>query len=324
MFLRHPPPTGTLFPHIARNAPSWQRAGATFLQNFYDDLCTPPGLPGYIFSGSSTAPFRRQDLLREFVDANSHLHVCAACDESGSHTMVDDSIGAGIEHYFPKSYYPHLACHPFNLLLICPLCNSFVKQTTDPLRGRSASQRNLEDIHLPYRDIGLGARTYLQVRFGKAPTLTRLGPLKPRRAIALRQSITAFGDAYKIPQRWQGKVNTIGENLFRRIRQFLQYGWHIPADETMPRTLLTALDHLLCDLNENQGKEPFAFAMTWWLATLINQEVEPATHNPAHPMPQLSILLQALSIDTGAQPGAMLPTTSTQLATARSLRGLLQ
>jgi hypothetical protein len=64
--------------------------------------------------------------------------------------------------------------------------------------------------------------------------------------------------------------------------------------------------------------------MTWWLATLINQEVEPATHNPAHPMPQLSILLQALSIDTGAQPGAMLPTTSTQLATARSLRGLLQ
>lgn len=49
-----------------------------------------------------------------------------------------------------------------------------------------------------------------------------------------------------------------------------------------------------------EGKEPFAFAMTWWLASLINQEVEPATQNPSHLMPQLSALLQALSIDTGA------------------------
>src|SRR5262249_24703661 len=162
---------------------------------------------------------------------------------------------------------------------------SFVKQTTDPLRGRSVSRRNLEDIHLPYRDVGIGAQTYLHVRLGKGPTPTRLGPLKPREARELRQSIAAFSHVYKIPRRWQGKVDTIGESLFRRIRQFLRYGWHIPTDETMPHTLLTALDHFLCEIYENQGKEPFAFAMTWWLATLINQEVEPATHNPAHPMP---------------------------------------
>ena len=229
-----------------------------------------------------------------------------------------------MEHYLSKSRYPHLACHPFNLLLICPLCNSFVKQTTDPLQGRSARRRNLEDIHLPYRDVGLGARTYLQVRLGKESTPTRLGPLRPREATNLRQNIAAFGDVYKIPRRWQGKVNTIGENLFRRIQQFLRHGWHIPEDETMPHMLLTALDSLLCDLYEDQGKVPLAFAMTWWLATLINQEVEPAIHNPAHPMPQLSILLQALSIATSAQPGAGLPTSSAQLATARSLRRLLQ
>jgi hypothetical protein len=33
-----------------------------------------------------------------------------------------------------------------------------VKRVTDPLRGRSASRRNLEDIHLPYRDVGLVLR----------------------------------------------------------------------------------------------------------------------------------------------------------------------
>jgi len=321
-FLRYP--IGALFPHIARNATSWQRAGATFLQNFYDDLCIRLGLPGYIFSGSDAATFRRQELLREFVNANTHLHVCAACDESGSYTIVDNSIRAGIEHYLSKSHYPHLACHPFNLLPICPLCNSFVKQEADPLGGRSARRRNLEDVCLPYREVGLGSRTYLQVRFGKAPTPTQLGPLRAREATDLRQRIAAFGAVYKIPQRWQGKVNTVGENLFRRIRQFLRNGWHIPTDETMSHTLLTALDHLLCDLCENQGKEPFAFAMTWWLATLINQKVEPATHDPSHPMPQLSILLQALFIDTSAQSGAGIPTSSAQLATARILRGFLQ
>jgi len=72
-FLRYP--TGALFPHIARNATAWQSAGATFLQNFYDDLCTPFGLPGCIFSGSDAAIFHRQELLHEFVHA---IRICTS------------------------------------------------------------------------------------------------------------------------------------------------------------------------------------------------------------------------------------------------------
>lgn len=321
--LRHP--VGPLVPYVSKNAASWQKSGAAFLLKFYDDLCDPRGLPGDLFSEPATASFSRQDFLAGFIGTNSHLNVCAVCDESGYHTVVDDSIRTGIEHYLPKNRYPHLSCHPFNLLPICLHCNTLVKGEADPLNGRANNRRGLEDVLLPYRESGLGSRTYLEVRLGKTSASTRLGQLKPRTATDLRQRIAAFGDIYKVPRRWQGQVNTIGETLFRQIRRFLS-GWNISGDH--PMSLLNALDQLLCDLYANQGKEPFAFAMTWWLATLINQEVEPATHNPSHAMPQVAVLLQALSIgsdqdrDTPSGPG--IATSSQQLATARSLRELIR
>lgn len=321
-FLRHP--VGPLTSYVRRNAAPWQKAGAEFLLKFYDDLCTQPGLPGDLFSELAAPPFRRQDFLAGFVGANSHLTVCAVCDESGYRTVVEDSSIAGIEHYLPKSRYPHLACHPFNLLPICSLCNS-VKRDADLLKGPIETPRNLENVLLPYREQGLGSRTYLEVRFGGTSASTRLGQLQSRTGTDLRQRITAFGDIYKVPKRWRGQVETIGESLFRQMRRFLT-GWNIARDN--PLTLLGALDQLLYDLYENQGREPFAFAMTWWLAALINQEVEPATRSPSQSMPQVAALLQELVAWTGQETdprsaSGRLPHPN-HLALARSLRQVIR
>jgi len=293
------------------------------LRNFYDDLCEPSGLPSYLFAQHGAIPFRRQDFLARFEQANRGLYVCAVCDETLYRTVVDGDVYSEIEHYLPKSRYPHLACHPFNLLPICSSCNR-LKGSVDPLQGRTGNRHDLEDILLPYREPGLGSRTYLYVQLGRTPDTTQLSQLRPRPAIDLHQRIATFAGVYKVPKRWQGQIKTIEDTLFRRIRHALQLGWHASRGGTMPQILLAVLDQLLEVLHEAQGQEPFAFAMTWWLATLINQEVEPATRNPAHPMPQLSILLQALSIDTSVQSGTGLPTSSAQFGTARSLRGLLQ
>jgi len=310
-------------PHRDKNAIPWQKAGAIFLRNFYDDLCEPSGLPSYLFAQHGAIPFRRQDFLARFEQANRGLYVCAVCDETLYRTVVDGDVYSEIEHYLPKSRYPHLACHPFNLLPICSSCNR-LKGSVDPLQGRTGNRHDLEDILLPYREPGLGSRTYLHVQLGRTPDTTQLSQLRPRPAIDLHQRIATFAGVYKVPKRWQGQIKTIEDTLFRRIRHALQLGWHASRGGTMPQILLAVLDQLLEVLHEAQGQEPFAFAMTWWLATLINQEVEPATRNPAHPMPQLSILLQALSIDTSVQSGTGLPTSSAQFGTARSLRGLLQ
>ena len=323
-FLRHP--VGSLTPHVGKNASPWQKAGAKFLLNFYDDLCASSGLPDYLFSESDASPFRRQDFLAGFRDTNRDLYVCAVCDESGYYTVVDDATYTEIEHYLPKSRYPHLACHPFNLLPICHHCN-FLKRHTDPLKGGSRNQRALEHILLPYREPGLGSRTYLPVQLGTTYTTTRFGKLKSRETIDLGQRIEAFGEVYKVPKRWQERTDEIGEKLFRRIRQLLQSGPGLPSDSGRLQALLTVLDFLLYFLaQEEHGKEPFAFAMTWWLATLINHEIVPATQNPAHPMPQVTALLQAVAIEsnTDVQSRPETPAHAKRLAMARSLRELIR
>ena len=292
LLLRHP--LGPVESHIERTAPSWQKAGATFLRGFYEDLCSSTGFPGYFFSEHNANPFGRQDFLEAFVAANRGLYVCAVCDESGYRTTLDDNTYTDIEHYLPKSRYPHLACHPFNLIPICHLCN-FTKGSADPLVRQSNMRCDLEDIFLPYREPGLGSRTYLQVTLGKTLTAAKLGRLKPQGVTDLRQRIEAFGNVYKVPKRWHSRVDEIGEKLFRRIRQFLQDGQGGLLNFSLPQTLLNALDQLLGYLhNEDQGKDPFAFAMTWWLVTLINQEVEPAIRKHSRLASQPSALLQEI------------------------------
>ena len=293
MFLRRPTSLDSLMPSVMRTSPAWQKAGATFLLRFYSDLCSSAGFPEYFFSEGDATSFGRQDFLKAFVTENRELHVCAVCDESGYRTAVDNTIRTDIEHYLPKSRYPHLACHPFNLLPICHLCNS-VKSNTDPLKGSSGTQRHLGDILLPYREPGLGSQTYLQVTLGETLPRAEFGQLKPRVTVDLRQRIQAFGNVYKVPHRWHGQMDEIGDKLFRRARQFLQNGQPPSPNWKTPQAVLGSLDQLLSYLYEDQGKDRFAFAMTWWLATLINQEVEPSAHSPSPSASQPSALLQEL------------------------------
>jgi 5-methylcytosine-specific restriction endonuclease McrA len=176
--LQHP--IGPIDPHVRKIASLWERAGADFLRRFYVDLCSPAGLPGCIFSEPVGGSFGRQDLLAAFKDANRHLHVCAVCDETGYHTTLRGHIYAELDHYLPESVYPHLACHPFNLVPICHHCNAMIKGKANPLQGLARNRLSVEDIFLPYRETGLGSRTYLQVRPGGALTEAEFGELRPR------------------------------------------------------------------------------------------------------------------------------------------------
>ena len=96
-FLQHP--IGHINTHVRKTASLWERAGADFLRRFYVDLCSPAGLPGYIFCEPGSDSFGRQDLLTAFKSTNRHLHICAVCDETDYHTMPNDRILAQIDHY---------------------------------------------------------------------------------------------------------------------------------------------------------------------------------------------------------------------------------
>jgi hypothetical protein len=75
--------------------------------------------------------------------------------EEAQHTINRDEL-----YYLPESAYPHLACHPFNLIPVCHHCNAMIKGKANPLQGSSRDWLSVEDIFLPYRETGLGARTY--------------------------------------------------------------------------------------------------------------------------------------------------------------------
>jgi hypothetical protein len=311
-FLRQP--IGDIQPPIGKVSSFWESAGTNFLQRFYDDLCSKAGLPDCLFSEPGAGSFGRQTLLAAFMETNHNLQICAVCDESDYRSMLNGRIYAELDHYLPESVYPHLACHPYNLIPICHFCNALLKGSADPLRQRSGAHRNVEDIFSPYRAAGLGSRTYLQVRLGKALHWAEFGMLKSREEIDLRDRLEAFRHVYKIPDRWHDRVDQIGPQLVRRIREFLS---GFPITVVTPRTILNALDDLLYDLHQNQGDQPFAFAKMWWLAALTNDEVEPATRRRQHPSSPTSPLLEAigamLDLDrraSGSRPRKPVHTTS--------------
>jgi hypothetical protein len=219
-FLHHP--IGYINTHVRRTASLWERAGADFLRRFYVDLCSDSGLPGCIFSEPGAGSFGRQAFLAAFKEANHHLHVCAVCDETGYHTTLGGHTFAKIDHYLPESIYPHLACHPFNLIPICHYCNAMIKGKANPLQGSSRGRLGVEDIFLPYRETGFGSRTYLQVRLGEVLTEAEFGELRPREENNLRSRLEGFSRVYKIPDRWRQRVDQIGPQLVKRMWEFLR------------------------------------------------------------------------------------------------------
>ncbi|MEQ8962372.1 MAG: hypothetical protein RLP02_31345 [Coleofasciculus sp. C2-GNP5-27] len=259
-------PVGYMTPYRKKAAPDWQQAGAEFLCLFYEYLGKE--LPDYFFSERGATQFNKNNLKSNFFKTNNQLEVCPACDFSATRSQVD--------HYLPISLYPHLSCHPFNLIPICSECNSLmVKGNHDVLQKNSGNRRKLEDIFLIYKNCGLGDLTYLKLELEKGYRSISLMEFKPRKGENLRDCIDAYCNAYQIPDRWLEIVKTIENQLFSQIKQFMK------AAKGQRESLNIfdvdrGLTELLQSLCENQGKIPFAFPMSWWLATLIERELKPA------------------------------------------------
>lgn len=256
----------------------WEQAGVKLLRAFYDVL-TDSKFPPYIFSEDCKIAFDRYSFLQNFPDSNRKLYVCAACDEFGFQTRMNDEHRAEIDHFLPKQLYPHFSCHPFNLVPVCHHCNGFAKRGEDPLYDKRSKQwRPLKTMALPYRAKveGVGSELFLEVDT-RQPKFNRLRPVENH---WVTSQIEVLAEIYNVPERWNENIDRIGETLFRRMRQFLRDTPSIPNGVNMQLAIMNNLDQLLYYYadreNEycNQGKDPYAVALMWWLATLINDEVE--------------------------------------------------
>ncbi len=263
-------PRGGLQPFDEQRAEQWQKEGAAFLRRFYDDF-RGAGFPRELFRNSSDGAFTGQEFLDAFLRENDRLCVCPACDESSFYTVARGGIRAEIDHFLPKSAYPHLAIHPFNLVPLCHDCNSWTKGDRDPLAD-AGGQRKLEEIWLPYRERGLSGRTYLVVETNAQRPRTQLGPIHPREPSVLPSWIESLHALFDLPERWGNRVDTIGEKLFRRMRSYVR----VPSSsmaELSQKEAKGLLEELLAIMHEEDlGREPDVFAMLWWLAKLVQEE----------------------------------------------------
>jgi hypothetical protein len=263
-------PIGQLTPFENTRALDWQKAGADFLRQFYKEL-RGSGIPPYLFSDTGTA-FKAQTFLESFRNENTFLCVCPACDDEGYYTISEGSILAEIDHYFPKSVYPHLAIHPFNLVPLCHGCNSWIKGDRDPLEKENGGRRELQDVWLPYRQAGLSKKTFLDVHFPADHRSAEFREIKPWTDYEPRETIAVLGEVYRLPKRWSENKDRIGDKLFRRMRQ---YSHIVLSGETIGVQNVSNCFSALLGLfqEEDLARESFVYPMTWWLSKLIEQEL---------------------------------------------------
>lgn len=261
--------------------PDWLKALRDFCIYFYNAL--DKGMS--IDLNTRSQNITRETFFTEFSTTNPSQSVCAICDEHAFHTIARGKYLSDIEHYFPKSIYPHLACHPYNLIPICGSCNT-IHLDRDPLKGLNNTRKNIDEIFLPYRSINLDKNAAMKVDLLNPPQ----GQNQPANGISsvvkfqligkdgadhdFQEKISAMGVIYDIPERWQGKADQIGDRLWQRILEYIDLEFQ-GEDVLDTDTVYTKLLRLLVYLESDLGKGPWAFANLWWLANLLAKEVLP-------------------------------------------------
>jgi predicted DNA-binding protein (UPF0251 family) len=140
-----------------------QLAGQKLLVAFYEGLGSGfTKLPKQKVDPLNRAVFER--MYRKTNREELKIMLCPACLEWLSSPVPGESGKpkslVDCDHFLPKSIYPPLAVHPFNLTFICTKCNSRLKAAKDPLGSDTATPKPhrpgaLMESFIPYLRPGL-------------------------------------------------------------------------------------------------------------------------------------------------------------------------
>jgi hypothetical protein len=265
-----------------RQLPDFQKGAKQFLLAFYEQLSSGISADTLRFNPANYPKYGREQYFKDYESENHHQSVCAICDEHRPITIIHGDTYSDIEHYFPKSIYPHLACHPYNLIPICKACNS-AHLDKDPLNGQNDARRTLGEVFLPYRSES--------VRLHGAVKFDWTQPISPALSIVKREDdannlfharLMAFSEIYDIPGRWQERIHQIGEQLWRQMSYFVHAEIE-KKEELDVFKVKTSLERLLNYFIEDLGATPWDYVLVWYLSHLLVTEIESAILNHQHP-----------------------------------------
>ncbi len=168
---------------------------------FYDFLCDGFFIPGL----SAKQYYKRQDVANAFHTENKKsLRVCPACDGQPP-TVIKNHSHADLDHFFPKSLYPFLSIHPYNLVPVCTECNGKFKKAIDPIKDHT--HESLLDTFHPYQRPAIDT---LAVQIVKGVNEGEVGELKVQMhdtsckdVSKLSQRIENLNRIFDLQERWE-------------------------------------------------------------------------------------------------------------------------
>jgi hypothetical protein len=209
----------------------------------------------------------RNGFVAKFWGANEHLNVCPACD--GQRTdSTDKKIYSDADHFFPKSDYPFLSVHPWNLVPICTDCNRYFKLDRDPVSNHDQSP--LSSTFHPYCKPALHS---VSLSFGRTDTGDYELWLHENDG-TVSSRVQNMNRVFKLEERWRTSrikagIEKIVEELYGAKATIERFG------ETLDEVNMeTELKSMLDRKTEKIGRQPNYILLSNYLEYALNTPAE--------------------------------------------------
>ncbi|MDD5368040.1 MAG: hypothetical protein PHQ40_03050 [Anaerolineaceae bacterium] len=238
---------------------------AKLLVYFYDFL----GFAGYpanvmarILGGANG--FCKNDIVAGFKEINPSIeYVCPSCDNAFTDSGNGNSEGYTLEHYFPKSLYPSICLHPYNLIPICSKCNK-VKGDNDPLAPKDIT----DTAHpVPYGEvfhpIQRPVLSQAELNFSFIANCETMNFVSRDPAHLYLPSIMAYELLYDIPPRWKVVWKRVDKRVNDSIKNALKI--FIRGRQYNEQLFDEVLTYAINDLRDQCGSEYLSYPACRWL-----------------------------------------------------------
>lgn len=187
-----------------------------------------------IWAALKLPQLKRKVFHDNFRMENNHPAACPYCDLD----TINSPGSVKIEHFLPKSKFPLLSVHPFNLLSACESCNS---------GGFGKGSKVEKSLASPYfEDIGKG------VEF----TFDQLAQSIVIDAKPEEIGVDGFLKILNLKTRYQD--GNVGVQLHRRLDSLISSLSYVKQNSA----------DILAYLDKNQGGAPFTIALNYWLRNI--------------------------------------------------------
>lgn len=242
---------------------SARQAIRELLELFYTDLLAL-GFPGAIHGEKES--LNRDKVVDAFWKANPKLEVCPACDRPRS-PMVNNKIYSDVDHFLPKSSYPFLSIHYFNLVPLCLDCNRTLKGDRDPIDD----SRNAPLTHTfhPYLNPALDQ---VNVKTYRNTEGVRIIQIEDKVGMPSRR-VDSINRVFKLEREWLDSlryaVDSIGDEL-RRAGERLRRG----GNSLDLQDFRLDIEDMLRERLEKRGQRHFYILHSSYLVFALIDNVE--------------------------------------------------